>query len=119
QSQGWTFFKKVGKNLHFTRPGKRGSTSGTYHEDLNLFRCFTTSSPLEADKSYSPSALFTFLECGGNFEEAARRLRAMGYGSNDRLPDWKPSENHHAPAVQTLPPREALRMTYKYVRQNI
>lgn len=83
QSQGWTFFKKVGKNLHFTRPGKRGSTSGTYHEDLNLFRCFTTSSPLESDKSYSPAALFTFLECGGNFEEAARRLRSMGYGSKE------------------------------------
>lgn len=86
QSRGWTYFKKAGKNLHFARPGKKGATSGTYNEELNLFRCFSTSTPLESDKSYSPSALFTYLECGKNFEESARRLRAMNYG-DPLLPD--------------------------------
>lgn len=80
QSHGWTYLKTVGVNQHYCRPGKSGTTSGTWNDSLNLFRCFTTSTNLQADKSYSPSALFTFLECSGDFSEAARRLYALGYG---------------------------------------
>lgn len=74
------YFKTVGKNMHFVRAGKNYGTSGTWNAELNLFRCFTSSTLLQADKSYSPSALFAYLECGGDFSEAGRRLRAAGYG---------------------------------------
>lgn len=103
QSQGWTYFKTAGKNIHFSRPGKKGATSGTYCEELNLFRCFSTSTPLEGDKSYSPSALFTFLECGGNFEESARRLRAMGYGSKVELPKGTPPKSESKASTPLSP----------------
>ncbi len=79
-SQGWPYFKTVGPNQHHCRPGKKGATSGTWNDSLGLFRCFTTSTALEGDKSYTPSSLFTHLECNGDFSEAAKRLYALGYG---------------------------------------
>ena len=84
-SHGWSYLKAVGENVHLTRPGKKGTTSGTYHAGLNLFRCFTTSSELDADKSYSPAALFTFLECNGDFTQAAKKLYDLGYGERGSI----------------------------------
>ncbi len=85
-SQGWTYLKTVGENQHYCRAGKKGTTSGTWNESLGLFHCFTTSSQLEGDKSYSPFALFTYMECNGDFTEAGRRLYAMGYGERYQPP---------------------------------
>lgn len=93
QSHGWTYLKAVGKNQHFCRPGKSGTTSGTFNEELNLFRCFTTSTNLQADKSYSPSALFTYLESSGDFSEAARRLYSMGFGERLSAQPKQPTIN--------------------------
>lgn len=113
QSHGWSFFKTAGKNMHFTRPGKKGATSGTYNEELNLFRCFSTSTQLEGDKSYSPSALFTFLECNGNFEESARKLRALGYGSNSS--DKKLSEVKKVGSDKKEVPNNIFRLSQKII----
>lgn len=116
-SHGWTFLKSVGKNKHFTRPGKKGATSGTYNEELNLFRCFSTSTQLEADKSYRPSALFTFLECNGNFEESARKLYSLGYGER-----FNNSNVGRVPRlsgdIRSPVGKEPLRMTFKYKKKN-
>jgi hypothetical protein len=78
---GWTtVFNKSNKTV-FKRPGNTESkTSGDYSWDLNLFTVFTTSSVFEAGKGYRPAAVFTVLECNGDFKEAARKLSAMGYG---------------------------------------
>jgi KaiC/GvpD/RAD55 family RecA-like ATPase len=77
---GWTYLKTVGENQHYCRAGKKGTTSGTWNESLGLFHCFTTSSQLEGDKSYTPFALFTYMECNKDFSEAARKLYSLGYG---------------------------------------
>lgn len=82
QSHQWSYIKTVGENQHYCRPGKKGATSGTWNEKLNLFRVFSTATQLQGDKSYSPAALFAFLECGSDFSEAGKRLLKMGYGEH-------------------------------------
>ncbi len=110
-SQSWTYLKTVGADQHYCRAGKKGTTSGTWNQSLGLFHCFTTSSQLEGDKSYSPFALFTFMECNGDFAEAAKRLYSLGYGeriTNDRanasgikISDWRALQIVSEPAEQT------------------
>jgi hypothetical protein len=75
---GWTQVRQVAENLHYSRPGKLGSTSGTWNG--KLFYCFTSSSVLEPSKAYSPAALFTYFECNKDFSVASVKLRSMGYG---------------------------------------
>jgi hypothetical protein len=77
---GWTFFKAQGHNNHWTRPGKQGATSGTWSNELSLFYCFTSSTELQPGKAYTPYALFTFLECAGDFSLAAKKLYKDGFG---------------------------------------
>jgi len=83
QKHGWTFTRTIGENQHFCRPDKTGATSGTWNGQR--FYCFTSSTILEPSKAYTPSALFTYLECGKDFSEAGRRLRAEGYGSKPQI----------------------------------
>ena len=81
---GWTFLRQVGRNKHYCRPGKTGATSGTWADDINLFYCFTSSTPLQPGKAYTPSALFTWLECAGDFSAAAKRMYADGFGDRGK-----------------------------------
>ncbi|UYN88139.1 MAG: AAA family ATPase [Cyclobacteriaceae bacterium] len=81
QAHDWQFIKSVGDNDHYCRPGKKGATSATWNESLRLFYCFTSSTVFEPSKAYAPSALYSYLECNGDFSEAARKLRALGYGA--------------------------------------
>src|SRR5690606_31760878 len=46
--------------------------------------------PFEPNRAYSPFAVYTLLNHGGDFEAAAGALRAEGYGA-DALADARPS----------------------------
>jgi hypothetical protein len=82
EKHGWTYLRSIGDNQHFCRPDKKGSTSGTWNG--RTFYCFTSSTILEPSKAYSPSALFTYLECNKDFSEAAKRLYSLGYGERSQ-----------------------------------
>ena len=66
-------------NQHWTRPGKTTGTSATLKD--RVFYVFSSNAaPLEADRPYSPFALYAALEHGGDFESAARALGQTGFG---------------------------------------
>jgi hypothetical protein len=85
ERHGWTIVNQRHDKVIFKRPGKTDSkTSGDYSHEHNLFTVFTTSSIFEPLKGYRPAAVFTMLECNGDFREGARKLAAMGYGEKSQ-----------------------------------
>ena len=87
ESHGWRVVSKKGENINLLRPGKTDSkTSGSFHTRLRTLYIFSTSTIFE-NKGYTPSAVFSLLECGGDYKLSARRLRELGYG--DKLEKYK------------------------------
>lgn len=81
ESHGWTVVKETNERIIFKRPGNTTSkTSGDYWKEKQWFSVFTTSSQFEPNKPYQPYAIYTMLECGGDFKKASRKLSAEGYG---------------------------------------
>jgi len=78
---GWTYVKTVGENQYWRRPGKDHGWSATFKG--RVFYVFTPSAdPFEQDEAYSPFRVYALLEHGGDYEQAARELRQLGYGSD-------------------------------------
>ena len=84
EGAGWSAIFERGDCIYLVKPG---STSRTHHATLNhegsnLFYCFSSSAhPFDPDTSYSKFAVFTLLNHGGDFEEAALDLAGKGYGT--------------------------------------
>ena len=79
---GW---KKVWTNksgvTSWRRPGKsEGISATTNHADTDKFYVFSSSTIFEPQRSYSKFAVFAMVEHQGNFSEAAKALRSLGYG---------------------------------------
>jgi putative DNA primase/helicase len=104
---GWTLDHTDGEEEHWTRPGKSGGTSGTAnYQGNNLFYMFTTSTALEAGRSYNKFSLYAHLHHGGDFVKAAAALRALGYGSSPPDPcdaDAPTSPNDAGGITDTAP----------------
>ena len=82
---GWKIVKERSDRIYFRRPGKiDGYSSGDFHYGLRLFGVFTPNTIFKPHKGYSPSAIYSFLECGGDFKHAAKRLIDLGYGKSYR-----------------------------------
>lgn len=76
---GWRLLRD-GENQHWCRPGKEHGTSATLRD--RVFYCFSSNAPpFEANRAYSPFAVFALLEHGGDFARAASALREHGYGA--------------------------------------
>ena len=74
RSAGWKIGRSGGDRTFCTRPGKERGVSGTLFSDGGFY-CFSDqASPLEPSQGYSAFALFTTLEHGGDFKEAALAL---------------------------------------------
>lgn len=87
QRHGWVRVSG-GANEYWRRPGKNCGWSATLKD--GVFYVFSSSAePFEPNRAYSPFAVYALLECGGDFERAARELRHRGYGS-DALPSEYP-----------------------------
>jgi len=81
QQHGWVCVKG-GENEYWRRPGKQTGTSATLKD--GVFYVFSSNAaPFEPNQAYSPFAVYALLEHGGDFEQAARALRAEGYGSDE------------------------------------
>jgi len=84
KNHDWTC-TKGGENEYWRRPGKTSGTSATLKE--RVFYVFSSNAaPFEPNEAYSPFAVYAILEHGGDYEQAARSLRDLGYGA-DNPPD--------------------------------
>lgn len=81
EKHGWRVVKEQGSKIQFVRPGDTSAvTSGNFDRDKNWFSVFSTSTPFENERAYLPYAVYTVLECNGDFSEAAKKLSDEGYG---------------------------------------
>jgi len=81
---GWVR-TKGGENEYWRRPGKESGTSATLKD--GVFYVFSSNAaPFEPNRGYSPFAVYSLLNHGGDFEQAARSLGQLGFGS-DSLTD--------------------------------
>jgi len=81
KDHGWDHvFSRDG--VHFIRrPGKdRGVSATINHDGKNRLWMFTSSTNFEANRSYTPFGAYAVFEHGGDFTEAAKGLRALGFG---------------------------------------
>jgi len=77
---GWVRVKG-GENEYWRRPGKESGMSATLKD--GVFYVFSSNAaPFEPNRAYSPFAVFSLLNHGGDFEQAARSLRLSGYGGD-------------------------------------
>lgn len=82
ESLGWTVVNKSGDYIRLNRPGHKNNqqASGSVMTRFNMFWPFTTSTVFEADRGYSPFAIYAYSVHGGNFSAAAKALYADGFG---------------------------------------
>ena len=77
---GWLRVKG-GANEYWRRPGKDSGWSATLKD--GVFYVFSSNAaPFEPNRGYSPFAVYTLLNHGGDFEQAARSLRQLGFGGD-------------------------------------
>lgn len=99
RAHGWRQETKHG----WRRPGKDNGISATWDKVPGKFYVFSSNAyPFEPNESYSPFAVYAVLECGGDFAEAARRLREEGYGE-----EMKPDPEAKAIAEAVIANHEA------------
>lgn len=77
---GWVR-TKGGENEYWRRPGKTSGWSATLKD--RVFYVFSSNAaPFEPNRAYSPFAVYALLQHGGDYEQAARSLRELGYGGD-------------------------------------
>ena len=82
-SHGWTPCGRGGENEYFRRPGKKAPGQSASLKN-NVFYVFSSNaSPFEPSRAYSPFAVYTLLEHGGDYAEATQALLEHGYGKRD------------------------------------
>lgn len=78
---GWQYISTSGENERWRRPGKKQGWSATIRKTDNLLYIFSSNAaPFESQKAYSPFAVFTILECNGDYRTATKQLAQEGYG---------------------------------------
>lgn len=93
EGKGWRVVSQVGERINLLRPGSTESkTSGNYHTGLKVLRVFSSSTEFNPDKGYSPSQVFSLLECNGDNKLTYRRLLEMGYGESYKGEDTMPTQ---------------------------
>jgi Mrp family chromosome partitioning ATPase len=93
ESKGWRVVNQQGQRINLLRPGSTDSkTSGNYHTGLRVLRVFSSSTEFNPDKSYSPSQVFSLLECSEDNKLTYRRLLELGYGEAYKGEDIRPTQ---------------------------
>ena len=91
---GWQVEGRRNGSAYLRRPGKGHGISASWGVVApgKLYVFSSNAAPFEFERAVDGFGIFARLECGGNFEEATRKLRAMGYGEQPfaRLEPRKP-----------------------------
>lgn len=91
ESKGWKVVSNRGERVNLLRGGSTDSkTSGNFHTRLRTLRIFSTSTEFDSERAYSPSQIFSLLECNGDNKLAYRRLLELGYG--EATSSYKPTQ---------------------------
>jgi len=77
---GWVR-TKGGQNEYWRRPRKTSGWSATFNGE-HFYVFSSNAAPFEPNQGYSPFSVYTLLTCGGDFEQAARSLRELGFGGD-------------------------------------
>jgi len=79
---GWEECKgSRGKSIRLKRAGNpKSGSSALFDTDTRVFNCFSTSTNFDVGRGYSPTDVFTLLECDNDLSIAFRKLIAEGYG---------------------------------------
>ncbi|MDD5697374.1 MAG: bifunctional DNA primase/polymerase [Victivallaceae bacterium] len=85
EKHGWKYLYNKNDNDYYRRPGKDHGSCSASLKDRTFFVFSSNAAPFEPWKSYSPFAVYTLLECYGEYSLAAGELSSKGYG--DPLPD--------------------------------
>ncbi len=77
RANGWREVRKVGNASYLCRPGKKQGISATFgFVAPNVLYVFSANAaPFEMNRAYSPFAVYTELEHGGDYKAAAKTLR--------------------------------------------
>jgi hypothetical protein len=99
EKHGWTF-RGTGNDgrERMGRPGKVKGFSATITDKKILYVFSSNADPFEPGQAYSPFAVYTFLEHGGDFQAAARALSSLGYGNTTKK-DNAPQERNLGPSM--------------------
>lgn len=69
------------KSIRLKRAGNpKSGSSALFDTESRVFNCFSTSTSFDVNRGYSPTDVFTELECEGDLSLAFRKLVEMGYG---------------------------------------
>jgi replicative DNA helicase len=93
ESKGWRIVNQQGQRINLLRSGSTDSkSSGNYHTGLKVLRVFSSSTEFNPEKGYSPSQVFSLLECNGDNKLTYRRLLELGYGEPYKGEDIRPTQ---------------------------
>jgi hypothetical protein len=83
EPHGWVkVYESAGKG-YWRRPGKdRGISATTNYADSDFLYVFSTSTSFDSERGYSKFSAYTFLNHGGDFEQAAEDLLRKSYTNN-------------------------------------
>lgn len=77
----WTFVKKHGNYIWFTRPGgKRGEVHAGFNTTKCTYRVWGTKADLDSDRSYTPSTILAHYRFNGDKSACYAWLVQQGYG---------------------------------------
>ena len=103
KKHGWVEQYSRGETLYFKRPGKEGrGISATWNHIPGRFYVFSTSTEFESENSYRPWHIFAVLECGEDYQKAAKRLSELGYGRPRNGGETERSSSRESPTLRSL-----------------
>jgi hypothetical protein len=80
EKHGWKVVREDNERYYLLRPGQTSSvTSAVIFKDKRIFYPHTTSTSFQ-NKGYNPFAVYTHLECNGDYKKACRQLSEI-YGT--------------------------------------
>lgn len=83
QKHGWSVVKEDADKYYLLRPGQTSSvTSAVIFKDKRIFYPHTTSTSFQ-NKGYNPFAVYTHLECNGDYKKACKQLSDV-YGQKNQ-----------------------------------
>lgn len=78
---GWTYVRKHGDYIWFTRPGgRRGEVHAGYNTNTCTYRVWGTKADLDSERSYTPSTILAHYRFNGDKALAYAHLVQQGYG---------------------------------------
>lgn len=100
-SYGWTYVRKHGKYVWFTRPGgRKGDVHAGYNTDTCTYRVWGTKADLDSERSYTPSTILAHYSYGDDKARTYAYLVERGYG---RIKPGLERQIARRKAVQGLP----------------